>query len=421
MGVADEGQAHRPGKRSPRLTNAGPHCGPKGVMECVVRWSASAGGPSVRLGGMGTSTMIGDPDSPADVTSPPDDPWWKPTPALRRPAWMRSLRIVLGTILSLLLLWLAIREVPMHLVLANLAAIRYRFVGMALALVLASPLLRAIRWKLLFSPDQGGLRLPTMAVILLISQMLNIVLPARGGEAARIYLMSRTTGRRPAYTLGTIILEKWLDMVVLLALVAVVPMLLTPPSWFTHSSVALAVFAAVFFGVALVLSYGRERLLQLVAPLARFLPARWRRPVRDILETDLQSLDVLRSPRVGLQLQAWSLLMWIMSIIVNYLVLLALDVSAPFSSALFVLVVLQVGVAVPSVPGRLGVFQYLCILALSVFGVDRATALTYSFVLYFVVFLPPTLLGGLGLWWYVVSPGRKKDELASNLHRHPSP
>jgi hypothetical protein len=73
--------------------------------------------------------------------------------------------------------------------------------------------------------------------------------------------------------------------------------------------------------------------------------------------------------------------------------------SLPFVAALFLLAVLEVGVAVPSAPGKLGVFHYLCVLALGVFGVQRQEAIAYAVLLHVVVFVPPSLLGALFLWW----------------------
>jgi len=73
--------------------------------------------------------------------------------------------------------------------------------------------------------------------------------------------------------------------------------------------------------------------------------------------------------------------------------------ALPFAAAPFLLIVLKIGVAVPSVPGKLGIFHYLCTLALGVFGLEKGAALGYAVLLYFVVFVPPSLLGALFLWW----------------------
>jgi hypothetical protein len=66
--------------------------------------------------------------------------------------------------------------------------------------------------------------------------------------------------------------------------------------------------------------------------------------------------------------------------------------------ATFVLVVLQGGVAVPSTPGKIGVFQYLCVIALSVFGVPAATGFSYGVVLYALVVGTMVVWAAVVLW-----------------------
>lgn len=69
-----------------------------------------------------------------------------------------------------------------------------------------------------------------------------------------------------------------------------------------------------------------------------------------------------------------------------------------WAAAAFLLVVLQVGVAVPSGPGRIGVFQYLTILALSLFAVASEKAFAVGIVLYLTVHIPPIVMGLFFLW-----------------------
>jgi len=324
---------------------------------------------------------------------------WQRANGLWQQANVRGVQVALGTALSLVFLWLAFRDVPFSQVTTAFSSADYRFVALALALVLVSPLARAARWKLLFHPDHKGLSYLRLAEVLLIGQMLNIVVPARLGEVARIYFVGQTESRSRARTLGTIAVEKWLDILMLLLLVLLVPIFVSLPPWFHDSRANLAVFAIAFFGLALALSYGKDRLLSLVKSLSRFLPEGWRTRIHRATGLALGSLDVLRSPWVGLKLQGWSLLIWTLSILVNYTVFLALGLPLPFAAAVFLVVVLEVGVAVPSVPGKLGVFHYLCTLALGVFGLEKGAALGYAVLLYFVVFGPPALLGALFLWW----------------------
>lgn len=323
---------------------------------------------------------------------------WERVNGLWRQSSIRHLRVAIGTGLSLVFLWLAFRDVPVFQVMAILTQADPRFVALALVLVLVSPLARAARWKLLYYPDQKGLSPFKLAEALLIGQMLNIVAPAHLGEVARIYFMGKVEKRSRARTLGTIAVEKWLDVLMLLLLVLLVPVFISTPRWFQDSLWSLVTFAIAFLGAALILSHGKDRVLRLVESLSRFLPGSWRTRFQQAASLALGSLDVLQSPWVGFQLQGWSFLIWSLSVLINYVIFLALGLPLPLAAALFLLAVLQVGVAVPSAPGKLGVFHYLCTLALTPFGVEKSIALSYAMLLYFVAFGPPLLLGAFFFW-----------------------
>jgi hypothetical protein len=83
---------------------------------------------------------------------------------------------------------------------------------------------------------------------------------------------------------------------------------------------------------------------------------------------------------------------------VNYTLLGAIGERPSFLAALFLLIVLQIGVAVPSSPGRIGVFHYLCVQALAVFGIGGANALSYAFILHLIAVILPVALGAVLAW-----------------------
>jgi uncharacterized protein (TIRG00374 family) len=351
---------------------------------------------------------MGEEQQPTDNEVPTSVSWRGQARELLQQANIRGVRVAAGTMLSLLFLWLAFREVPISQIVEAFGQLDWRFVILALGLTLAGTVARAARWKLLYHPDQKQLNSLRMAEALFISQMLNIAIPARLGEVSRIQMMSQFESRSRAITLGTIVVEKWLDIVALLIIMFLVPISVSLPAGFQDSKRSLVAFVIIFFGVTLILSYGKDRLLALLESTFHFLPNLWRARLQQAVALALGSLDVLRSPRVGLQLQAWSLLIWSMGILVNYIIFLALGLSLSFTAALFLLVILQVGIAVPSVPGKLGIFQYLCILALAPFGVGKSSALSYSVLLYLVAVGPILLLGAFFIWWEGIRRQRVK-------------
>ena len=77
----------------------------------------------------------------------------------------------------------------------------------------------------------------------------------------------------------------------------------------------------------------------------------------------------------------------------NYLLFLAFGLELPFVAAVFLLVLTQAGSVPPSLPGKIGIFNYLTVVGLGSYGIDRGTALGYSILLYAVALLPKVILG----------------------------
>ena len=96
--------------------------------------------------------------------------------------------------------------------------------------------------------------------------------------------------------------------------------------------------------------------------------------------------------------------------------LLAIGLALPPWTSLLLLVVLQVGTEVPSSPGGIGVFQYLIILTLSFFAVDKNVALGYSVLLYLAIYVPIAIIGVYCLWREKVT-WKKLDDVAAMLKR----
>ena len=88
-----------------------------------------------------------------------------------------------------------------------------------------------------------------------------------------------------------------------------------------------------------------------------------------------------------------SVLIWGTAILNNYLLLLAFQIDLPVTAAVLLLVGLQIGISLPSLPGTIGVFEYVCVLVLAVFAVERTAALSYGILLHAIVMLPATLAG----------------------------
>ncbi|MEE8391601.1 MAG: lysylphosphatidylglycerol synthase domain-containing protein, partial [Anaerolineae bacterium] len=112
----------------------------------------------------------------------------------------------------------------------------------------------------------------------------------------------------------------------------------------------------------------------------------------------LDGLEGLIHPQTLLWGLLGSLVVWGLGAATNYCVLRAFELTSSVTPVLLLLAALQAGVAVPSLPGSVGVFEGICIAVLTLFGIGQEKALATGLALHVVVFVPPVLLGGILMW-----------------------
>jgi uncharacterized protein (TIRG00374 family) len=198
--------------------------------------------------------------------------------------------------------------------------------------------------------------------------------------------------------LGTILVEKVIDSISYAFLFLFLLLLIPLPDWVGQS-------AAFFVGVTLLisigvifLSYRRTALSKIIRIFAPYLPAGWQERVLLRIDSGLTSLDIIQDRSALAKLGLCTVFVWGTAILNNHLILQAVSIDLSWMASLLILVVLQVGISIPSVPGKIGIFEYTCILALSVFGIEQTVALGYGLVLHALVFIPTTLSGLIIFW-----------------------
>ncbi len=304
-------------------------------------------------------------------------------------------RLVVGSALGLLALWLAARKVDWRVLWQALQNARYAYVGLALLVILVTLAAQTLRWRLLFYPDHKDLPWTHLFAGVVLAQMLNILVPARLGEVARIYSIESREHISRIRILSTIVVEKAVDLCAAAFAIALLLLTVSLPAWLRDSGEAFLLACALMLAAVLFLSLRGDWLLRRLEHQLERIPGRWGEKISRLGRSTLDGLNAVRSGRVGFYLWALTFILLLLAAATNYLLFLAFGLHLPPIAALFLLIVLQVGIAPPSVPGKIGVFNYLVVLALSVYAVNTSVALSYSLVLYAVAFLPKIVLGAL--------------------------
>jgi hypothetical protein len=318
-------------------------------------------------------------------------------------------RVGLGFLLSGIALYLALRNVDFQDVGTTLKRADVWYVGLALMSVALNNVGKGIRWHILLGTAGQAVPFRKILAMHLVGQMLNNLFPLRAGDVTRAYVIGGM-GPGRVFVLGTVVLEKFLDMISYVVLFFGLLLLIPLPAWMSDSVLSLLLVVLVMIGGVILLIHRREWFLALAEWFFRWLPAHLQDSSRNRLNAGLSSLEILQSRQDRNWLLIWTMIIWGTAVLNNYLVLFALhvSVSAPLIAALLVLVVLQIGISLPSAPGTIGIFQYGCVVALALFGINQATAFSYGILLHAIVMVPTILIGALLFWTMGIS--RKKDK-----------
>lgn len=300
-------------------------------------------------------------------------------------------RISLAIIVSAVSMYLALRNVNLDEVGNAFSRADLGYVAVALLTVAINTFGKAIRWRVLAGALGQRTNILKLTGILLIGQMFNLLFPARIGDVSRSMMLGRTGSER-SFALGTVIVEKIIDLVCYGAVFVWLLLLMPLPGWASDPAAALIGVAVLVLLLTVLITRERKWLLKVFDRATLRLPEQLRKPVINYAHAGLSSVQVLENRPDSLKLLFWSVLVWGTGILTNYLVLLALRVDLPLAASLLVMVLLQAGLTIPSIPGRIGLFEYLCVLALGVFGVEQAVAFSYGILLHMIVLLPTTII-----------------------------
>ena len=308
-------------------------------------------------------------------------------------------RGALGIVLSVALLVFAFHGVKWNEVLEGL---RHVDVGlMALSIIAATAIfpLRARRWRTILDPVVPNLPFGKLWRATALGMMVNNVVPARAGELARAYALSREDPRVTfAAAFASLAVDRVFDALIILSLMF--GAMLDPrfPGGSLRTTASIAITGIVgMIAVTIVLYlivFFPDRTITLFELFARRVVPRFEQKGKEWLHAFATGLSVLRSPARFLSVVWWTLLHWLMNALAFWLAFKAVHVDAPFSAALFLQGLIAIGVAVPSSPGFFGLWEAVAKKGLGIFGVGESLAVTWAVAFHILSYIPITLIGG---------------------------
>jgi uncharacterized protein (TIRG00374 family) len=302
--------------------------------------------------------------------------------------WKRGLIGAAGIVLGAVFLWLATRHIDPHETEKALLEMDLKWLAAGVASYLAAIALRCLRWGILVRAT-GSVKWRHCAEALITGFAANYVLPGRVGElfradyARRVFNMSRFTA------LGTIVVERVCDGIVLVVAlwISVVWLLFTrSPSAAMSWILAVATASGILFGAALIVILISSRIELRSFGIVESIAARW-----DRLVVGLSSVSRGRTATVSL----YSIGVWTLEAVALGSIVRCFAVILSPAEILMLLGLGSLSTLLPNAPGYVGTFQLLFGYVFKVLGYPETIGILAATAIQIFFFGTVTLLGGL--------------------------
>lgn len=284
---------------------------------------------------------------------------------------VRTAAHIVAVLVLAALLVVAVRRFDLAEVLAMLATARPAWVALAVACYLAILPLWALEWCLLVPRDGRPRFMRLLGVIAMTSSVLNTT-PMLVGEAAAVVFLVTRAGLARAAALSVLAMDQLVLGVAKVGVLVLAAWLVALPPWMERGLRALSALVALLLVALLAIAWGDRT----VASLARRLPERAGRALHAVAD----ALAPLRSPWRGGSALVLALLKKLAEMLAIVCIQRAFGVALPFSSAVLVLASLNLATLLPVVPGNIGVYEAVTVLAYGYLGVDAERALGMALV-----------------------------------------
>ena len=301
-------------------------------------------------------------------------------------------RAALGLVISAVALVLVFRTVDVGAAWQTLKTAQPQWIVLLFGFVILDVLLRAVRWRVLLTPI-APIRTSTTLASLNVGYLANNVLPARLGEVVRAHDLGRRTGVSRSAILGTIVIERVVDTLVVVAIASIAILVLSVRGIVASAVlVGLAVTALLVVAVAAGIAAHR---LPGAARVAAFLD-RWPQ-VRASLSRLREGLAVASDARtvgvaVGLSLASWSC-----TVLAFAAAAQAVGVEPTIGQAALLAAGTNLATAIPAGPGYVGTFELAVITIAGSVGIDKEAALAFGLLVHLATLIVTSAGGAIVL------------------------
>ncbi|MBF0133675.1 MAG: flippase-like domain-containing protein [Magnetococcales bacterium] len=319
---------------------------------------------------------------------------------------------ILSAAIGALLLYLVFRKVDGGLFLEYLLNADLSLLGLALVLLFASILCKAARWRVLLSAIGKPIGYGNVLASLSVGLLVDLVVPGKVGELARVHLIGRKERTDRTAALGTVVVERLFDLLtVMLITLGAIHVFRIEDSMISGALVSfshLLIVGVALLVLAIVLRKKLFRLAKKYLRIASIDDQIWR------TERIFQGIFVVNNLFQTLLSLGLTFLMWAFFTASFLPILYSISIQGthPPLHAIFVLLPLLIfGTGIPTIPGGLGVYEYVVLLCIQITLPDLAlntpeassSVAALGIVFHVVLIIPELMMGS----WFFLKEGER--------------
>ncbi len=312
-----------------------------------------------------------------------------PSPTNPKNSWKRWLP---GLVVSCIVIVVLFRLIDIDTFVLALKRTNYLYVFVAFCLMVLANFSRAAAWRELL-----GRRISLLDTFAIVNEgyLLNQIIP-RSGEVGRALLVNSVIELNFFQVFSTIIIERAIDLFIAAVLfLSTIGNALTLdwiiPLAITILCVVLAGFLFLFWAIK------KKEVVEKWSLRIDQKSGFFRKYISPNLKAIINGAEIIQDSKRILLAVFWIMVCWFLWISISYILLAGFIGSKPFWWAIFVQSVLAFGIALPSAPAGLGVYEGTLVAALTVFSVEKETALSFAVIMHAVQLVTIAVLGIISL------------------------
>ena len=308
-------------------------------------------------------------------------------------SWFKQ---VLGYLIALICLVWVFHNIHFGQFLLGMKTISWVWVPLAVFFDILSYYAQGVRWQLLLRP-LGKVSSVRATQAIYVGLFTNEIVPLRVGELVRLFLVSRWLSVKLVAVIPSLVVERFFDGIWLALAIGVIAFFIPLPKELLGAEKILSVLvllATAIFTYLIFLEKGKAT-VESTGAGSRWNPLR---VLSSFLKRLSEGVHVIGTSRFFFASFIVSLFILVFQIIALWLMMIAYGLPLSLWAGSVVLLILHLGTAIPNAPSNIGTYQFFTVVGLTLFGVEKTLAASFSVGAFLVLTIPLWAIGLISLW-----------------------